>query len=262
MKKLIALVFVIYTFFPLTAQQTLAPVEELKYTGYYNWGFIWIRAGEVKFNMKASERYPGAVELEAVGTSLPSWDWVFKLRDTLTSHFDPQTYLPYEFSRKAHEGNYHKTFDYDFDYDNEKVYGLTHKIGKYVRLDTVVLEPRTYDMLSVAWMARSLDFDSFQPADTIPVKILIDSKIYNLYIRYLGTDKIRVSGKKREAYVFSPLLVKGDVFKGGENMKIWVSKDEYRVPLMVEAKILVGSVKGILDVGKSKFGSGTATADK
>lgn len=37
-------------------------------------------------------------------------------------------------------------------------------------------------------------------------------------------------------------------------MKIWVSKDENRVPLMVEAKILVGSVKGILDLSESKFG--------
>ena len=40
------------------------------------------------------------------------------------------------------------------------------------------------------------------------------------------------------------------MFTGGEGMKIWVSKDEERVPLMVEAKILVGSVKGILEVKK------------
>ncbi|MDE5638425.1 MAG: DUF3108 domain-containing protein, partial [Odoribacter sp.] len=39
-------------------------------------------------------------------------------------------------------------------------------------------------------------------------------------------------------------------FKGGEGMKIWVSKDEKRIPLMVEAKILVGAVKGILEVKK------------
>lgn len=53
---------------------------------------------------------------------------------------------------------------------------------------------------------------------------------------------------------FSPLLVEGEVFKGGENMKIWLSKDEYRLPLMVEAKILVGSVKAILDRSASKYG--------
>ena len=46
-------------------------------------------------------------------------------------------------------------------------------------------------------------------------------------------------------------------FKGGENMKIWLSKDEYRLPLMVEAKILVGSVKAILDRSASKYGDFT-----
>ena len=43
----------------------------------------------------------------------------------------------------------------------------------------------------------------------------------------------------------------------GENMKIWLSKDEYRLPLMVEAKILVGSVKAILDRSASKYGDFT-----
>ena len=112
-------------------------------------------------------------------------------------------------------------------------------------------------MLSVAWMAREVDFDKYQKNDLIPIRILIDSKIYDLYIRYLGVVKSKIAGRKQECYVFSPLLVEGEVFKGGENMKIWLSKDEYRLPLMVEAKILVGSVKAILDRSASKYGDFT-----
>ncbi len=248
MKKVLCLLLLVGFVGILTAQtKKYPPIEELNYTGYYNWGFIWMRAGAVKFRMEASEHYPNAVKLEAVGSSLPSWDWVFRLRDTLVSHFDAQTFMPYEFSRKAHEGNYHKTFDYVWDYDSARIFSDVHRIGKYQRKDTIALQPDTYDMLSVAWKARGLDFDNYQPQEQIPIKVLMDDKIYDLYIRYLGTDKVKVKGKKREAYVFAPLVVEGEVFKGGEDMKIWVSKDEYRIPLMVEAKILVGSVKGILD---------------
>ena len=253
MKKLIFIAIIVCTVLSGWAQQKPAAVEELVYSGYYNWGIFWMRAGTVKFTVSPSEKYPGAVELQAIGTSLPSWDWVFKLRDTLTSHFNPDNFLPYEFSRKAHEGSYHKTFDYTVDYDSMRVYGETHKIGKYFRKDTIPLQPLTYDMLSVAWMAREINFDTLSPKELIPIRILIDNKIYDLYIRYQGLDKVRVGGKKRECYVFSPLLVEGDVFKGGENMKIWVSKDEHRIPLMVEAKILVGSVKGILEPADSKY---------
>ena len=184
------------------------------------------------------------------------WDWFFTIRDTLISHYDKDTFLPYEFSRKAHEGNYHKTFDYVFDYQDSVVWGDVHRVGKFKRKDTVKLLPQTYDMLSVAWMTREVDFDQYKKNDLIPIRILIDSKIYDLYIRYLGVNKTKIAGRKQECYVFSPLLVEGEVFKGGENMKIWVSRDEYRLPLMVEAKILVGSVKGVLDWSESKIGLG------
>lgn len=238
----------------LFSQTKYPPVENLVYNGYYNWGFIWVKAGKVEFTLSPSDKYPDAGCLKAIGYSLPSWDWIFTVRDTLTSHFDKDTFLPYEFSRKAHEGNYHKTFDYTFNYRDSIVLGDVHRIGRFRKADTVKLLPQTYDMLSVAWMARDLDYEKYKKNDLIPIRILIDSKIYDLYIRYLGVTKSKIAGRRQECYVFSPLLVEGEVFKGGENMKIWVSKDEYRLPLMVEAKILVGSVKGILDWSESKIG--------
>lgn len=246
--KVLFLLAFLGIFLSSRAQEEELPLEEFNYTGYYNWGFIWMRAGVVNFTVSPSEKYPGAVKLKAVGSSLPSWDWIFRLRDTLISHYNPEDFLPYEFSRKAHEGNYHKTFDYTWDYDSARIFSETHKIGKYRRKDTIVLQPQTYDMLSVAWKARKLDFENYKPQDTIPIKILMDRKIYDLYVRYLGEDQIKIGGKKRDCYVFAPLVVKGEVFKGGEDMKIWLSKDEKRIPLMVEAKILVGSVKGILNM--------------
>lgn len=77
-----------------------------------------------------------------------------------------------------------------------------HKINRYKKRDTIALQPDTYDMLSVAWKARGLDFDQYAPNDTIPIRVLMDDKIYGLYVRFLGTDRVKVGGKKREAYVF------------------------------------------------------------
>lgn len=253
MKKTLLIIYIICQGMFLFAQKAYPPVEELVYDGYYNWGFIWVKAGRVEFSLTKSDKYPDAQILNVIGYSLPSWDWVFNIRDTLTSIHNAKTFLPYEFSRKAHEGNYHKTFDYRFDYQDSLIYGDIHRIGRFRKADTVKMQEWTYDMLSVAWMARELDFDNFQKNQIIPIKILIDSKIYDLYIRYLGTSRIKADGQRQECYVFSPLLVEGDVFKGGETMKIWVSKDEYRIPIMVETKILVGSVKGIIDRKASKW---------
>jgi len=80
----------------LCAQSKYPPIEELVYTGYYNWGFIWVKAGRVDFSLTTSEKYPNAERLKAVGYSLPSWDWIFTIRDTLISHFDKNTFMPYD----------------------------------------------------------------------------------------------------------------------------------------------------------------------
>ena len=39
----------------LCAQSKYPPIEELVYTGYYNWGFIWVKAGRVDFSLTTSE---------------------------------------------------------------------------------------------------------------------------------------------------------------------------------------------------------------
>jgi len=40
--------------------------------------------------------------------------------------------------------------------------------------------------------------------------------------------------------------VEGTIFRGGEDMLVWVSTDNRKIPIVVEAKILVGSVKAYL----------------
>ncbi|GHV65385.1 hypothetical protein FACS1894199_05930 [Bacteroidia bacterium] len=228
-------------------------IDKLAYTGYYNWGFIWVKAGAVDFSLHDSKKYDNATRVEAIGYSISSWDWVFKLRDTLVCHFDKSTLLPYESYRRTHEGNFHKNFDYVWDYPDQRIWASYHRRGKEKILDTIPCKPQTHDMLSAMWYVRYLDYDNYKTGDIIPMKILIDDKVEDLHIRYLGLKRLKLEKSERDCYVFSPLLVAGEVFKGGETMKIWVSKDEERLPLMVEAEILIGSVKGIIDLSKSRY---------
>lgn len=247
MRKLWLLIILLSFSIHINAQSSFREIKRLTYTGYYNWGFLWVKAGYVEFKINPSNKYSGAVEMFAIGHTIPARDWIFKVRDTLVTHYNPNTFFPYEFSRKAHEGKYHKTFDYFFDYERNQILATIHKIDRYRRQDTIPLEEDTFDMLSVAWRARTLNFGQYNIGDKIPIKILLDDAIYKLYVRYLGEDTVRIRRTKYDCYVFSPLLVKGDVFEGGESMKVWVSMDDKRIPIMVESKILVGSVKGILD---------------
>ncbi len=73
--------------------------------------------------------------------------------------------------------------------------------------------------------------------------MFLDRQVYPLYIRYLGKETIRTSYAKFRAIKFSPLLIKGTMFQGGEKMTVWVSDDPNHIALRIESPITVGKVK-------------------
>ena len=223
--------------------------EKLTFRGYYNWGFIWVAAGEVKLEVK-SESYSGkpVYRIEALGRSLKAFDWFFKLRDTISCYVDTTSLKPFYFDRKTNEGDYIAHHEYWFDYEQDKIYSKIKKRQKPIKRDTLENKSISSDIVSVAYYTRNMDFTKYKKKEKIPLRILIDNEIHNLYIRYKGIENVKLkSGEVYECLKFSPMLVKGNLFKGGEDMTIWVSNDTNRVPIMVEAKILIGSVKGLLD---------------
>ncbi|WP_216616602.1 DUF3108 domain-containing protein [Marinifilum caeruleilacunae] len=223
--------------------------EKLTYRGYYNWGFIWVAAGEVILSVEQSKyQEKDAYKFYGTGKNLKAFDWFFHLRDTLTSYAERETLAPLYFDRRTHEAKYHAHHEYWFNYSDSTILSKIQKREKPEQLDTLANKPCTFDILSVAYYVRNLDFSKYKKGDKIPLSMLVDNEIHSLYIRYKGLETIKTkSGERFECLKFSPLLVKGTMFKGGEDMTVWLSNDDNRIPIQVEAKVLVGSVKGILD---------------
>ncbi len=82
--------------------------------------------------------------------------------------------------------------------------------------------------------------------------MIVDNELFELHGRYLGKETIKSTDKtKISCLKFSMLLVQGTMFKGGENLTVWVTDDANHVPILVEAKVLVGSVKAIFTQAKN-----------
>ena len=73
--------------------------------------------------------------------------------------------------------------------------------------------------------------------------MFLDDEVFNLYVRYLGKERIKTKYGTFNTIKFSPLLIEGTIFKGGEKMVVWVSDDANKLPVRVDSPILVGSVK-------------------
>jgi hypothetical protein len=219
--------------------------ETVNYDVYYNWGFLWVNAGYVQFRVKEKEfRKRKVYHLESYGNTYKSYDWIFKVRDYYQSYVDVETFEPLWFYQQNSEGGYEANNKYFFDQKKNKAYIYTQNSERPFKKDTLHVPECTYDVLSLIYFARNIDFSGLGIGDSVPVKALLDTSVYDLYIRYLGKEVCKSKdGKKYNCIKFAALLVEGTMFKGGEDLIAWVTDDRNRIPVLVEAKILVGSVK-------------------
>ena len=54
-------------------------------------------------------------------------------------------------------------------------------------------------------------------------------------------------GKKYRCIKMSAKMVEGTIFKGDEDVLVWITDDDDHIPIHIEAKILVGTVKAYLN---------------
>jgi hypothetical protein len=101
----------------------------------------------------------------------------------------------------------------------------------------------TFDVISAIYAARNLDFRNLQVNDKVYLNFFLDNELFPSYFKYLGKETIRTKFGKFKAIKIAPLLVKGTMFKGGEQMSIWVTDDENHIPIRIETPIIVGTIK-------------------
>jgi len=220
--------------------------EELVYQIYYNWKFIWIPAGEVKFTAREiDDRYLLSVR----GKTFPSYDSFFKVDDDYYSEVDKETLLPYMFRRDIEQGNYFRYDSIVFDQDKQQLieyYGKTKEkaIRNPLEFTTGVC---TQDLVSMLYHLRNRDISDVKKGEKFPIHLFFDKDLYNLELEFKkrAVKKIKDLGKYKVMHI-RPKLIAGEVFNDEAHMDIWVSDDANRIPLLIQSAVTLGSVKAVL----------------
>jgi len=219
--------------------------EELVYKIYYNWNFMWLSAGEVTFKVSdEGEQY----HLAATGRTYRSYEWFFKVRDNYDSYINKETLLPTVSVRDIHEGNYERYDKTTFDQTAHTASSLKGRSRGDATTESFDLDGCTHDILSILYYMRNLDYNSMQAGAEVPVKIFFDRETFPLKVKYLGKESnTRVKGMGRyKTHKFSPQLITGEVFKEGDEMSVYVTQDDNKIPVLIESPVSVGSVKVVL----------------
>jgi hypothetical protein len=108
----------------------------------------------------------------------------------------------------------------------------------------------------VCWyyFLRLKNYNLLRKNDTLKLFGIFEDKTYNFNIIYLGKSKIKTKFGKSNTFVISPVMPENKLFKGDHPIRMWISDDQNRIPLKIEAELLLGSVDlDIVDYSNLKY---------
>lgn len=238
--------FTLATFvsFSQEKKQAFKSGESLRYKMSYS-GFL--RAGTAVLEIEETD-LNGEKVFHTKGTGWTSGmiGWFFKVDDLYQSYFDKNEVKPYVFKRKINEGGYKKNVITTFNYKSNNAY-----VQDFIKQkDTTIAVLDVQDMLSAFYYLRNQNVKNMKKGDEIAIDIFLDAQIYPFKLRFLGKQTLKTDFGKVKTLIFRPLVQSGRVFKAQESVTLWITDDDNKIPIKMEASLAVGSLQAELETYK------------
>lgn len=216
--------------------------EQLNYDIVFQWGVIWKHAGDAALSIK---RTSSGYQAQLVGKTRSWADKVYPMRDTLKCTMNNKL-QPLRYEKLTHEKSYSArdvvTFSYNYSTTNAK--GFRYRPGRPTSEVTLTAKCQAYDMLSVFYMLRNLDYDKFITNKIHSTVIFSGKEKEYLTITYKGKEKVKLRDHtQHDAYHLKFRFTQEGGKKSSDNIDVWISIDAKRIPLLLQGKLPVGAVK-------------------
>lgn len=174
---------------------------------------------------------------------------VFELSDTLAC-FTTKDIVPLAYHKDAHEGgDYTKErLTYSYPGDNKvKIRAIRHKNGTFRFDETLEFSGCTYDLMSVLFYARTLNYPQMKKGEATTVNFVTGKSKVSMRIVYDGKESVKANDGKKYNCMKLTLYIQDKAFEGGkEAMKVYITDDNNRMPVKLETKLKVGSTRAVL----------------
>lgn len=169
----------------------------------------------------------------------------FKVEDYYDSYFDINTINPLLFKRNIDEGGYTKNLEIVFDQAKQMAYINNRKAQQRTE---VKAEPNSQDLISSLYYLRKFfATEDIQENEYFNINMFYDSKNRFFKLQYLGKEIINTRLGKIECLKFKPTTKRSRIFRGEGSITIWLSNDQNRIPVRIQADLLIGSIKADLN---------------
>lgn len=226
--------------------------EQMTYDLYFKYGLIYKKAGVSTLKV-SPVTYGGQSAYKASLTAKTQGvvNKLYSLNDTLSSIMTTKL-VPLEFIKKAHEGK--------DDTDERTVYtyegGKTNIHAKRIRNGEQRFDERmsttscVYDMVSVVYYARTIDYSKMKKGDVKSVEFMSGKRKALMVIEYEGIETIEANDDKKYSCIKLVLSIANgnkDAFQDKEEaMKVYITNDNNRMPIRLDSKLKIGTTRAFL----------------
>ncbi|GGF41502.1 DUF3108 domain-containing protein [Echinicola rosea] len=208
--------------------------------------YLFFNAAEAKMiiddNIHTINGRP-AYKIDVYGKTLSIFS-IFKVKDNWGTMMDTAQNIPYRSYRHIEEGGYRKHEVIDFDHQEG-----TATVKEYDKENRRIKSTKEFDIqsgiqdiVSGFYYMRHLDYRLYKKGDVIDIKGFFDEKTYDMKMVYEGRDRVSTKIGEFDTIVISPVMPSNKLFSGENPIKMWITNDKNRIPIKVEAELVVGSL--------------------
>jgi hypothetical protein len=158
----------------------------------------------------------------------------YRVRDRFVSLMDTTDLVSLRYEKHLREGKFKNDRYVVFDQQQHKAH-YTDKV--------VSIAPRTQDVLSALYYVRSLPLKVGQ---SIALANHTDGKNYPLVVKVMAEERITVDAGTFDCLVVEPFLRYPGIFTQKGRVRVWVTNDRYKIPVLVRSKVVIGDVSAVL----------------
>jgi len=221
--------------------------EFLSYNLYYNWKFVWVKAGTASMSTVSSS-YKGRQAYRASLTTRGNGrvDNMFVLRDTLLC-YSTHDLVPLYYRKGAREGKRYTVDEIWYSYRAGQCVLRQQRLHSDGRRDvrTASSHECVYDMMNIFLRARSFSIEGWRPGHIVSFPIADGNGTAPARLKYRGKKTVKADNGVRYRCIELSYMEK-EKGKWKEIVRFYVTDDDNHVPVRLDMFLRFGSAKAFL----------------
>jgi hypothetical protein len=226
------------------AQPQFAPGEVLNFEISYG----IITAGSVKMAVSSETRNDTIPLLKVTSTAKTTkfFDRLYKVRDVIEIEFYRDDFQSYRYHKTLREGGYRQNrINLYYPELGYSIYMKKDKDATKWTEKKYEIPVPSHDIFTTFFRIRSLEF---AVGDTLESTVTEDGKINTIDIVIHKTKKMPTIFGEIDCYELEPVLRGTDsIFKSSGAIYIYLTADEYKIPVLLESEVIFGSFRATLN---------------